>query len=441
MAYTPNPPRVVQEMLETMGLGGIDQLFSDIPEELRLDRELNLGQPLSELELRKKMSELAAKNVTTGEYPSFLGAGAYDHYVPAVVEHVLSLPELVTAYTPYQAELSQGVLQSIFEYQSMICGLTGMDLCNASMFDGGSSLAEACSLAVEATRRKKVVIAGAVNPRYVQVVHTYTHGKGIDIVCAPACDGVADAEKLSELIDKDTAAVVVQSPNFYGLLEPEIKKIEAAVHAVKGLLIMVVDPISLGILKPPADWGADIAVGEGQALGNPLSFGGPYLGFFTANKKLMRRVPGRLVGETRDLDGKRAFVLTLQAREQHIRRDKASSNICSNEALCALAATVYLSIVGPNGLRAIATRCHELACYARDRLQEAGIPLKYRQPFFKEFPVRLADPAAANKALLKQEIIGGYELDEALLLAFTEKRTKREIDKLVAVLKGGGRHE
>lgn len=436
MAYTPNPPQVVQEMLEAIGLGDIDELFIDIPGELQLDRGLDLDEPLSELELRKKMSELAGKNETTGEYPSFLGAGAYDHYIPAVVEHVLSRSEFVTAYTPYQAELSQGVLQSIFEYQSMICSLTGMDVCNASMFDGGSSMAEACSLAVDATRRKKILAAGTINPRYLEVLHTYTHGKGIDVVVIPGCDGAVDVDEMVKQIDKDTAAVVIQFPNFYGLLEPEIERIEAAVHAVKGLLIMTVDPISLGILKPPADWGADIAVGEGQALGNPLSFGGPYLGFFAAKKKLMRRVPGRLVGETKDLEGKRAFVLTLQAREQHIRREKASSNICSNEALCALAATVYLSIVGPGGLRAIATRCHELACYARDRLQEAGFSLKYQLPFFKEFPVRLADPAAANRALLNQGIIGGYELDDALLLAFTEKRTKKEIDKMVDVLKG-----
>jgi glycine dehydrogenase subunit 1 len=436
MAYTPNPPRVVQEMLEAMGLGDIDQLFIDIPGELQLDRELDLGESLSELELRKKMSELAGRNMTTGEYPCFLGAGAYDHYVPAVVEHVLSRSEFVTAYTPYQAELSQGVLQSIFEYQSMICTLTGMDVCNASMFDGGSSVAEACSLAVDATRRKKVVIASTINPRYLEVVKTYTHGKGIEVVVIPGCDGAVDADEMVKQIDKETAAAVLQYPNFNGLLEPDMERIETAVHGVKGLLIMAVDPISLGILKPPADWGADIAVGEGQALGNPLSFGGPYLGFFAANKKLMRRVPGRLVGQTKDLEGKRAFVLTLQAREQHIRREKASSNICSNEALCALAATVYLSIVGPGGLRAIATRCHELACYARDRLQEAGFPLKYQLPFFKEFPVQLADPAAANMALLKQGIIGGYELDDALLFAFTEKRTKKEIDKMVDLLKG-----
>lgn len=436
MAYTPNPPRVVQEMLNSMGLQDIDELFIDIPEELHLCRELDLGEPLSELELRKKMSELAGKNVTVDDCPCFLGAGAYDHYVPAVVEHVLSRSEFVTAYTPYQAELSQGVLQSIFEYQSMICSLTGMEVCNASMFDGGSSLAEACSLAVDATRRKKVIIAGTINPRYLKVLHTYAHGKGIEVVVVPDSDGAVDVDEMIKMIDKDTAAAVIQFPNFYGLLEPEIDKIEAAVHDVKGLLIMAVDPISLGILKSPADWGADIAVGEGQALGNPLSFGGPYLGFFAVNKKLMRRVPGRLVGETNDLEGNRAFVLTLQAREQHIRREKASSNICSNEALCALAAAVYLSLVGPKGLRSIAVRCYELACYARSRLRDAGFALKYNLPFFKEFPVQMEDPLAANRALLREGIIGGYELDDALLFAFTEKRTKKEIDKMVDVLKG-----
>ena len=435
MTYTPNPPQVVQEMLEAMGLRDINELFIDIPEELHLSRELDLGESLSELELRKKMNELAGKNVSIDDCPCFLGAGAYDHYIPAVVEHVLSRSEFVTAYTPYQAELSQGVLQSIFEYQSMICSLTGMEVSNASMFDGGSSLAEACSLAVDATRRKKILAAGTINPRYLEVLHTYAHGKGIEVVTISDHDGLFDADEMIKMIDKDTAAAVIQFPNFYGFLEPEIEKLEAAVHKVKGLLIMAVDPISLGILKPPADWGADIAVGEGQSLGNRLSFGGPYLGFFAVNKKLMRRVPGRLVGETKDLDGKRAFVLTLQAREQHIRREKASSNICSNEALCALAATVYLSIVGPKGLGSIAVRCHELACYARSRLQDAGFSL-YQVPFFKEFPVRLSDPLAANRALLKEGIIGGYELGDALLFAFTEKRTKKEIDKMVDVLKG-----
>jgi glycine dehydrogenase subunit 1 len=435
MAYTPNPPQVVREMLGSMGLRDINELFIDIPEELHLNRELDLGESLSELELRKKMNELARKNVSIDDCPCFLGAGAYDHYIPAVVEHVLSRSEFVTAYTPYQAELSQGVLQSIFEYQSMICSLTGMEVCNASMLDGGSSLAEACSLAVDATRRKKILAAGTINPRYLKVLHTYAHGKGIEVATIPDHDGLFDADEMIKMIDKDTAAAVIQFPNFYGFLEPEIEKIEAAVHKVKGLLIIAVDPISLGILKSPADWGADIAVGEGQSLGNPLSFGGPYLGFFAANKKLMRRVPGRLVGETKDLDGKRAFVLTLQAREQHIRREKASSNICSNEALCALAAAVYLSIVGPKGLRSIAVRCHELACYARSRLQDAGFSL-YQVPFFKEFPVRLSDPLAANSALLKEGIIGGYELGDALLFAFTEKRTKKEIDKMVDVLKG-----
>lgn len=415
---------------------GIDELFTDIPGELKLKSDLELGEPLSELELRKKMSELAAKNVTTGEYPCFLGAGAYDHYVPAVVEHVLSRSEFVTAYTPYQAELSQGVLQSIFEYQTMICSLTGMDVANASMFDGGSALAEACSLAVDATRRKRIIVTDTVNPQYLKVIRTYALGEKMEIVVVPGQDGITDADEVIRLIDRDTAAVVIQNPNFYGLLETDIERIEQAVHASKGLLIMSVDPISLGILKPPADLGADIAVGEGQALGNPLSFGGPYLGFFAVKKKLMRRVPGRLVGETKDLDGKRAFVLTLQAREQHIRREKASSNICSNEALCALAATVYLSVVGPKGLRAIATRCHELACYARERLVDAGYSLKYQQPFFKEFPVKVNDPAVVNGALLKQGIIGGFDLEDALLLTFTEKRTKSDIDRLVDVLKG-----
>lgn len=436
MSYTPNPPRVVGEMLASMGLSSIEELFADIPAEVKLDRELDLGEPLSELELRRHMGTLAAKNVPVDDYPCFLGAGAYDHYIPAVVEQVLMLPEFVTAYTPYQAELSQGVLQSIFEYQTMICGLTGMDIANASMFDGGSALAEACSLAVDATRRKKILVPDTVNPRYLEVMRTYAAGGKMEIVVVPGREGAADAAAIEELADRETAAVVVQYPNFYGILEPDIDKIEQVIHRCKGLLIMAVDPIAMGILKPPGEWGADIAVGEGQPLGIPLSYGGPYLGFFAVKKQFMRRVPGRLVGATRDLDGKTAFVLTLQAREQHIRREKASSNICSNEALCALAATVYLSVVGPSGLKEIAGRCHELACYARCRLEKAGLHLKYDRPFFKEFALQVADPQTANRALLEKGIIGGYELEGALLLAFTEKRTKEEIDRLVDILGG-----
>lgn len=439
MSYVPNPPWVVQQMLDSMGLGSIEDLFSDIPEELKLKRELNLPGPQSELELRRDLAKLAAKNMSVESCPCFLGAGAYDHYIPAVVEQMLMRSEFYTAYTPYQPEISQGILQAIFEYQTMICNLTGMDVANASLYDGGSAMAEACALACDVTRRKKVLVPDTVNPCYIEVARTYAIGGKMEIILVPGKDGVADADAIASMIDGQTAGVVVQNPNFYGNLEVGIEKIEKAIHASKGLLLMSVDPISLGILKPPADWGADVVTGEGQSLGNPLSFGGPYLGFFAATEKLMRKIPGRLVGETNDLEGKRAFVLTLQAREQHIRREKASSNICSNEALCALAATVYLTIVGREGLKEIAKRCHQLACYAKQQLEKAGLKLKFQQPFFKEFAVAISDPRAANAALLKEGIIGGCELDGALLLAFTEKRTCAEIDRLISVLGGMAR--
>ncbi len=436
MNFVPNPPWVVQQMLDEIGVKSIDELFADIPDALKLKRDLDLPGPKSEVELRRELAALAARNLTADDRPCFLGAGAYDHYIPAVVEQMLLRSEFYTAYTPYQPELSQGVLQSIFEYQTMICNLTGMDVANASMYDGGSALAEACALACDVTRRRKVLIPDTVHPHYLRVVQTYAMGGKMEIVTVPSKDGVADPEAIVALIDSQTAAVAIQHPNFYGNLETGIAEIERAIHGAKGLLIMAVDPISLGILKPPGDWGADIAVGEGQALGNPLSFGGPYLGFFAASEKVLRRVPGRLVGETVDRDGNRAFVLTLQAREQHIRREKAGSNICSNEALCALAATIYLTLVGKEGIKEIARRCHQLACYAKRKLEEAGLKLKYQKPFFKEFAVSIPDPRAANAALLKEGIIGGYELDGALLLAFTEKRTCAEIDRLVSVLGG-----
>ncbi|MBP8819941.1 MAG: aminomethyl-transferring glycine dehydrogenase subunit GcvPA [Syntrophomonadaceae bacterium] len=435
MKYTPNSPAVVEDMLRSTGFSSLDELFSDIPEAIKLKRELNLGPGRGEIELTRELKGLAAKNLTTEDYPCFLGAGAYDHYIPAAIDQLLLRSEFYTAYTPYQAEISQGILQSIFEYQSMICLLTGMDVANASMYDGGSSLAEACNLACNNAKGKKVLLPDTVHPEYRQVLKTYAISGRMEIVTVPSAGGVCDLDKMISLIDKDTACVVIQQPNFFGHLE-EVKKLADAVHGQKGFLVMAVDPISLAILKPPAELGADIVVGEGQALGNNLSFGGPYLGFFAASKKFLRKLPGRIVGQTTDTEGRRAFVLTLQAREQHIRREKASSNICSNQALNALAATMYLTLIGSTGLQAIATRSHQLAVYAAQELEKAGLKLKYQQPFFREFAVLLDDPAGANDRLLQNGIIGGYELPDAMLLAFTEKRTRAEIDRLVAVLGG-----
>jgi len=436
MKYTPNPNPVVDEMLQTMGLSSLSQLFSDIKPELQLDRELNIPGGCGEMELRSHLKELAARNRNTEDFPCFLGAGAYDHYIPAALEQLLLRSEFYTAYTPYQPEISQGILQSIFEYQTMICSLTGLDVSNASLYDGGSALAEACSLAcVNSKGRRKVVIPDTVHPEYLQILKAYSLSGHMDIVVVPGRGGAADIEAMLAAIDDQTAGVVIQQPNFFGIIE-DAASIEQAVHAHKGLLIMAVEPISLAVLKSPGEWGADIAVGEGQPLGLSLSMGGPYLGFMAARKALMRKIPGRIVGQTTDLDGKTAYVLTLQAREQHIRRELAASNICSNQALCALAASMYLTFVGPRGLKDVAVRCHQLALYARQALEKVGLHLKFEQPFFNEFAVSISNPSAANRRLLENGIIGGYELEDALLLAFTEKRTTAEIDRLAAVLGG-----
>jgi glycine dehydrogenase subunit 1 len=435
MKYTPNPPAVVAEMLQKIEISDIDELFADIPARVKLSRELNLGSGLSELALQKRLRTLADKNITIEDFPSFLGAGAYDHFIPAAIDELLSRSEFYTAYTPYQAEISQGLLQAIFEYQTMICGLTGMEVSNASLYDGATALAEACNLACEVSGHKKVLLPSTLHPEYIEVVKTYALSGRMEIVTVPQKEGVIARESLLALIDKHTAAVVMQQPNFFGCLE-DLAGLAEKVHANKGLFITVVDPISLGLLKSPSDYGADIVVGEGQTLGNPLSFGGPYLGFMATTRKYMRKIPGRIVGQTIDEAGQRSFVLTLQAREQHIRREKASSNICSNHNLNAMAATIYLSLIGPQGLKAIAIRAHHLAVYAREQFLKKGFTLKYTQPFWREFAIKIDNPTEANALLLENGIIGGYELEDGLLLAFTEKRTRQEIDQLVAVLGG-----
>jgi len=435
MRYTPNSAAVVQEMLQNIGLGSVEELYTDIPDALKLSQPLLLGDGLTEMSLRKHLKTLAARNINVEDFPCFLGAGVYDHYIPAALEQLLQRSEFYTAYTPYQPEISQGILQSIFEYQSLICELTGMEVSNASMYDGGSALAEAGILACGVTRKTRIIVSGTVHPEYQQTMKTYSMSGHMEIVAAPEQDGVTDMEALLSLVDGQTAAVVVQQPNFYGNLE-EIGRLEEAVHAQKGMLIMAVDPISLGILKSPGEWGADIVVGEGQSLGNPLSFGGPYLGFMAVSKKNMRKIPGRIVGQSLDSDGKRSFVLTLQAREQHIRREKANSNICSNQALNALTASIYLTLIGPHGLRDIAIRSHQLAIYARDNLLKKGLKLRYNRPFFREFIVSCADPAGTNEKLLQNGIIGGYEIQNGLMFAFTEKRTWSEIDRLITILGG-----
>ncbi|ABR47556.1 Glycine dehydrogenase (decarboxylating) [Alkaliphilus metalliredigens QYMF] len=442
--YIPNTVEDEKKMLAAIGLPSIESLFEDIPENVRLNRELNLGKSLSEFELVKYMKSLSNQNKSIEDLTCFMGAGAYDHLIPSTVDHVISRSEFYTAYTPYQAEISQGTLQVIFEYQTMIANLTGMDVANASLYDGSSAIAEAAAMAVDATRRMEVIVSSTVHPESKRVLNTYANFKNIKIVEIESKDGVTDVEQLKNAISKETAAVILQNPNFLGIIE-KVEEVEKAIHEQKGLLIMSVDPISLGVLKSPGDLGADIAVGEGQALGNTLSFGGPYLGFMATTKKLMRKMPGRIVGETTDVNGERGFVLTLQTREQHIRREKATSNICSNQALNALAAAVYLTTLGKAGLKEVALQSTQKAHYALKEITKSGkYQLAFNQPFFKEFAVKTDVTAeVVQSGLLEKDILGGYHLEKfdpklknMLLFAVTEKRTKGEIEQLARVLGG-----
>lgn len=438
-SYIPNTPQQQQDMLSAIGMTSIEDLFSDIPESVRLKRDLNIPAAMSEMELVAHMKGLSEKNINTDQYTCFLGAGAYDHYIPAVISHLLSRQEFYTAYTPYQPEISQGTLQAIFEYQTMICQLTGMDIANASMYDGASALAEAAILACNATGREEVLVAGSVHPESREVLSTYLKFQQIKVTQTGFINGVVDLSELKEKLSADTAAVIVQSPNFFGIIE-DLKEIGNLAHNNKSLFIVCCDPISLAILKPPGELGADIVVGEGQSLGNSLSFGGPYLGFFAARKNLMRRMPGRIVGQTVDKNGLRCFVLTIQTREQHIRREKATSNICSNQALNALAATIYLTVMGKQGLKKVALLCTQKAHYAYDKLIETGLfTAEFEKPFFREFTVAYkGDVKKLNQSLLQHKIIGGYDLGKSYpelknrwLVALTEKRTKQEIDRLI----------
>ncbi|MHB1131999.1 MAG: aminomethyl-transferring glycine dehydrogenase subunit GcvPA [Chloroflexota bacterium] len=442
MNYIPNTDAERSAMLRAIGVGSAAELFADIPAALR-DPELNLPGPLSELEVRQLLGGLAQDNGDFGRCPSFLGAGAYNHFIPSVVWRLAGRSEFYTSYTPYQPEISQGTLQSIFEFQSLICRLTAMDVSNASLYDGAGSAAEAVVLALSATRRPKVLLAGTVHPEYRAVVRTYTQELPLQVLeGGVGADGRLDADWLRRNVDAETACVVVQQPNFFGCLE-DVQELAAVTQATGALFVVAYDPISLGLLEAPGAYGADVALAEGQALGIPVSFGGPYLGLFSCQQKYLRQMPGRLVGETVDDRGQRGYVLTLQAREQHIRREKATSNICTNQALMALAATIYLSYMGPQGLRRAAELCLQKAHYAAEQLVALpGFSLAFTSPFFKEFVLRCPRPAAAvNAALLARGIVGGYELgrdypdlDDCLLLCVTEMNTRAEIDRLVAAL-------
>jgi glycine dehydrogenase subunit 1 len=430
-----------EHMLAAIGVDSVDDLFEQIPPAVRLGRPLALEPALSEPELVAHLSELAGRNVDTNRELSFLGAGIYDHYVPAVVDAVLARGEFLTAYTPYQPEMSQGVLQAIFEYQTAICELTGMDVSNASGYDGTTVAADACYVAKHATGRSKVVLAETLNPQVRQVVKTYAVGFGLEVVEVPHAGGVTDPEQLRAAA-ADAACVIFQQPNFFGCLEPA-PELAAAANDAGALPVAHVDPVSLGVLAAPGDYGCAIAIGEGQSAGNYQSYGGPHYGFLAARSEFIRRMPGRISGETVDVDGERGFVLTLQTREQHIRREKATSNITTNQTLLALAGLVHLSWLGPQGLRELGETCLALGRHAKERLAEAGFELAFpEQATFKEFAVRAGRPAAdAIAAARSRGVHPGYALgrdyaglDDALLVAVTEKRTPDEIGRLVEAL-------
>lgn len=440
--YLPMTENDKQEMLQSIGIKSTDELFADIPSTVRLQGELNLKKPVSEYALKKELTQLANKNANLSEYSSFLGAGVYDHFIPSVVDHVISRSEFYTAYTPYQPEISQGELQAIFEFQTMISELTGMPVANSSMYDGGTSLAEAVNLSAAQTKRKKVLVSKAVHPESRAVIETYARGQNVEIVEIGLKDGLTNLNHLERELDETIAGVVIQYPNFFGQIEPLQKVEELIKQQKKTMFIVSSNPLALGYLTPPGEFGADIVVGDTQVFGIPGQFGGPHCGYFATTEKLMRKVPGRLVGQTKDEDGARGFVLTLQAREQHIRRDKATSNICSNQALNALASSVAMSSIGKYGLKKMATVNMQKARYAKASLKEANVKVKFESPFFNEFVVKLSDSVTkVNEELFDKGIIGGYdlgrdypELEGHMLVAVTEIRTKEEIDVFVKEL-------
>ena len=431
-SYVPHTRQEREDMLRAAGVSSMRELYADVPQSVYLNAPLNLPQGMGEMELRARMEEMAAKNRV---FPVILrGAGAYDHYIPSIVKSVTAREEFVTAYTPYQAEISQGVLQSIFEYQTMMCELTGMDVSNASVYDGASAAAEAAAMCRE-RKRTVTLISATVHPDTLATVKTYAWAAGTPVEVIPQKDGVTDVDALRAMLTEQTACVIVQTPNFLGALEPAQEVIEAA-HAAGAKAVLSCNPIALALMKSPGELGADIAVAEGQPLGLPLSYGGPYLGIMATRQAMMRKLPGRIVGETVDNRGNRAFVLTLQAREQHIRREKASSNICSNQALCALTAGAYLTAMGPQGLREVAQRCMDNAHYLQRELEAAGLARVGDAPFFHEFVTRCPVPAEKLlSALEAQGILGGLPVEEGILWCATEKVNKAKLDRVVAIVR------
>ncbi|MCG5103034.1 aminomethyl-transferring glycine dehydrogenase subunit GcvPA [Oceanobacillus alkalisoli] len=437
--YLPMTESDKVEMLRTIGVDSTDELFSDIPEAIRFKGQLNLKPGKNEYALMKELTAMSNKNVNLKEYTSYLGAGVYDHYIPSVVDHVISRSEFYTAYTPYQPEISQGELQAIFEFQTMIAELTGQPIANSSMYDGATALGEAVNLSAAHTKRKKVLVSKAIHPESLEVVKTYATGQHVEIVEIDHKNGVTDLNSLEKELDEDVAGVVIQYPNFFGQIEPLAKIRELINTQKKTMMVVSSNPLALGYLTPPGEFGADIVVGDTQVFGIPAQFGGPHCGYFATTQKLMRKIPGRLVGQTTDENGVRGFVLTLQAREQHIRRDKATSNICSNQALNALASSVAMSSIGKHGLRKMAQLNMKKARYAKKQFEEAQIPVLFDKPFFNEFVIQLDKPMSeVNEALLSKGIVGGYdlsrdypELTNCMLVAVTEIRLKDEIDQFI----------
>ncbi len=438
MHYIPVTPDTEREMLQAAGVSSFDELISIVPDELRIKEPIGVGDALSEQELLNLSHRIASQNHAAGNQLNFMGGGAYDHFIPAAVDFLAGRSEFYTAYTPYQAEVSQGTLQAMYEFQTMICELSGMDVANASLYDGGSAVAEACSMSLAATRKNKVLLSGTMNPRYIEVIRTYMENRDVEIIILPHENGRTTLDISEELLG-NAACVAVQSPNYFGLVE-DWTVFSEKISAHPALLIAVSNPTDLSLLKPPGDCGAHIFAGEGQALGNPLSFGGPYLGLMAVKMKLVRKMPGRIIGRTRDLNGKEGFVLTLQTREQHIRRENATSNICTNQGLMALRATIYLSLMGKLNFPALAKMCFDKAHYTAKKISQLpGFSIKYDNRFLKEFVVSC--PVSVDRIIKDGEKNGfflspveGDSSDSLLLIAVTEKRSREDIDKLLTFL-------
>ncbi len=431
-SYIPSTAAERQKMLEVVGVKDYRDLYKDVPAEMYLENGLNIPEGMSEMEVSRAVTAMAGKNHVFAT--CLRGAGAYDHYIPSIVKYIPAKEEFLTAYTPYQAEMSQGILQSIFEYQTMICELTGMDVSNASVYDGATAAAEAVAMCRD-RKRKVTLVSACAHPDHINTIRTYCYGTGDEMRIVPMKDGKTDMDALKEMLTPDVASFYVQQPNFFGQFEDAVALGEA-VHAAGAQYIMGCNPIALAIIKTPAQCGADVAVGEAQPLGMPMSYGGPYLGYMAATSKMMRKLPGRIVGQTVDSKGERAFCLTLQAREQHIRREKASSNICSNQALCAFTAGLYMSAMGPKGLAQVAEQSMAKAHYlAAELCKLPGVELKFNGSFFHEFVTVMPKSDEVLAALEKADILGGLPIAEGILWCATEKATKADLDKAVAIVK------